>query len=89
MVLTLARLELAAGDPVAAERALDLIYLGRDGLFYRAEADELRAASAQARGDRETARRALQSMLSLWAGADAELQPRVASARAELARLGN
>ncbi len=56
-------------------------------LAYLAPAQLGRARAYVALGDRERGRRAYQRFLSLWSGADRELQPIVERARAELGRL--
>jgi len=87
MALTLAELNLAAGDADGAEQALSLFHLGRDGVLYAAQAEELAARVARARNDPPAERRALMNVVELWENADPELQPRVAAARARLAEL--
>lgn len=86
--LELARLAFAASDLPDAERhLLDLF----GGFFvrgpYLGEAFELRAQIAEQRGDSAAAIRAYRTFIEMWSDADAELQPRVAVARAALARL--
>jgi multidrug resistance efflux pump len=57
------------------------------GVVYRAEAEELLAQIAEQQGDTAGAMRAYGNFVDLWKDADPELQPRVAAARAALARL--
>jgi hypothetical protein len=84
--MELARLERRAGDLNPASRRLYDTFL-LYGLPYRAEAEELRAQIAEQQGDSAAAIRAYQNFTELWKDADPELQPRVAAARAALARL--
>lgn len=82
----LARLERRAGDlRAASQRLYDTFLLY--GLPWRGEAEELRAQIAEQQGDTTAAIRAYQDFVELWKDADAVLQPRVAAARAALARL--
>jgi len=84
----LARLDLAAGATRTAwQRAQDNLF--DSGIVsLRAESEELRGMIAERLGDREVAIRGYRNFVALWAQADPELQPRVAAARAALARLG-
>ena len=84
--LALARLERAAGDLDAAARRLDYARFP-NGVLERAEFEELRGQIAEQRGDTVAAIRAYGTFIGLWNDADPELQPRVAVARAALARL--
>lgn len=84
--LVAARLDRTAGDPDPAVRRLyDTV--GPIGIIWRAEAEELRGAIAEQRGDTAAATRGYRNFVDLWKDADGELQPRVAAARAALARL--
>ena len=86
--IELARLERAAGDlPVAAGR-LGFRSFATGVVPLRAEAEELLGQIAEQRGDTAGAVRAYGNFVDLWQDADPELQPRVAAARAALARLG-
>jgi hypothetical protein len=84
--IELARLERSAGDLGAASRRLHDTFL-LYGLPWRAQAEELRGQIAEQRGDTLAAIRAYRNFTELWKDADPELQPRVAAARAALARL--
>lgn len=82
-----ARLDRRAGDlEVAAHRLYETI--GSIGIIWRAEAEELRGQIAEQRGDTAAAIQGYRNFIDLWKDADPELQPRVAAARAVLARLG-
>ncbi len=85
--LLLARLELNAGRLEAAREATLDAYPALMGGSWIAEAEELRAEIAIREGRLAEARRALESFIAIWRRADPELQPRVAAARATLARL--
>ena len=86
--LELARLALAVGDLPDAERHLQDLFGGFFVRYpYLGEAFELRAKIAEQRADTTTAIRAYGAFIALWQDADAQLQPRVAAARAALARL--
>jgi tetratricopeptide (TPR) repeat protein/TolB-like protein len=85
-VLALAKLELRAGALESAARRLYDAFLP-EALPYRAEAEELRGQIAEQRGDTASAIRAYRNFVALWKDADPVLQPRVAAARAALARL--
>ena len=84
--MDLARLDRHAGDLASASRRLHDTFL-LYGLPYRADAEELRAQIADQQGDTAAAIRSYRNFLDLWQDADPELQPRVAAARAALARL--
>jgi multidrug resistance efflux pump len=84
--LALAQLERAAGDLDAASRRLDDARFPT-GLLERAEFEELRGQIAEQRTDTTGAIRAYRTFIDLWKDADSDLQPRVAAARAALARL--
>ena len=60
---------------------------GTLGMAFRADAEELRGRIAEQRGDTTAAIRGYRNLVDLWRDADPELQPRVAVARAALARL--
>ncbi len=85
--IALARLERAAGDPAAALQVLHFTSFATGLVVERAEAEELRGQIAEQRGDAAAAVRAYRNFIALWKDADPELQPRVAAARAALARL--
>ena len=57
------------------------------GPVFRADAEELRGQIAEQQGDTVAAIRAYRNFTDLWKDADPDLQPRVAAARAVLARL--
>jgi hypothetical protein len=76
-----------AGEPVLADTRLNLASFATGLVLERAEAEELRAQIAEQRGDSVTALRAYRNFIELWKDADPELQPRVAVARAAVARL--
>jgi hypothetical protein len=57
------------------------------GVVYRGDAEELLGQIAEQQGDTATAIRAHRNFVALWRDADPEVQPRVAAARAALARL--
>lgn len=84
--LALARLEYAAGDLEAALRHLEDMALPL-GTLERAEAEELRGQLQEKRGDTTAAVQAYRNFIALWQDADPELEPRVAAARAALARI--
>ena len=84
--LALARLEYASGDLDAALRHLEDLGFPL-GLLERAEAEELRGQIEEQRADTAAAVRAYRNFVALWQNADPELQPRVATASAALARL--
>ncbi|HSD33244.1 MAG TPA: hypothetical protein VLB49_15090 [Gemmatimonadales bacterium] len=87
LAVVTARLDRAAGEPeVAARRLYDTV--GPIGIIWRADAEELRGQIAEQRGDTTAAIRGYWNFIDLWKDADGELQPRVAAARAALARLG-
>ena len=81
-----ARLDRAAGD---LDLALGRLHetMATLGLPFRADAEELRGQIAEQRGDTAAAIRSYGNFVDLWKDADPELQPRVAAARAALARL--
>jgi len=85
--LELARIERAAGDLASAANRLSFASFATGLVVIRAEAEELRAQIAEQQGDTATAIRAYRNFVELWNDADPELQPRVAVARAALARL--
>jgi len=86
LAVILARLDRRAGDLELAERRL-YETVGPIGILFRADAEELRAQIAEQRGDTTAAIRAYWNFTELWKDADPELRPRVAAARAALARL--
>ena len=86
-MLTLARLEAAAGDTASALRRLAVANFFNGVMAMRAPIEEYRAQLALAHGDTATARQALRNFTGLWEHADPAFQPRVAAARAALARL--
>jgi tetratricopeptide (TPR) repeat protein len=84
--LALARLDLAAGElDVANHHVRDI--KGWIGVLERAEAEELRGQIEEQLGDTAAAVQAYRNFVGMWQDADPELQPRVAAARAALARL--
>ncbi|HMA45377.1 MAG TPA: hypothetical protein VKO86_15245 [Gemmatimonadales bacterium] len=85
--LVTARFDRAAGDLDAAARRLSET-VGSIGIIWRAEAEELRGEIAEQRGDTAAAIRGYRNFVALWEKADPALQPRVAAARAAVARLG-
>lgn len=85
--LTLARLELAAGDPASALRRTADLDPRVNALPFLTEGEELRARIFEQLGDTAAARSAWRNVIGLWDRSDAALQPRVAAARAALARL--
>ncbi|HEY6108637.1 MAG TPA: hypothetical protein VIV56_07015, partial [Gemmatimonadales bacterium] len=85
--LVTARFDRAGGDLEAAARRLSET-VGSIGIIWRAQAEELRGQIAEQRGDTTAAIRGYRNFIDLWKDADGELQPRVAAARAALARLG-
>jgi tetratricopeptide (TPR) repeat protein len=85
--LELARLERAAGNLATAARRLARRSFATGIVLMRADAEELLGQIAEQRGDTTTAIRAYRNFVALWADADPELQPRIAAARAALARL--
>jgi len=84
--LLAARLDLAAGDLEPAISRLSET-IASIGPIFRAEAEELRGVIAERRRDPAAVIRAYRNVMELWAEADPALQPRVAAARAALARL--
>ncbi len=86
LAITLARLDRRAGDLDLATRRL-FETVGPIGIMFRAEAEELRGQIAEQRGDMAAAIRGYRNFIDLWKNADPELQPRVAAARAAVARL--
>jgi hypothetical protein len=87
MAVTLAELDLVSGDPAAADRDLELLWLGRDGISYAARTEPLRWRIALARGDTATARRIIRQYLQFHGNADPEYQPQNDAARRLLATL--
>ena len=85
--IELARLERAAGDLPAAAGRLGFRSFATAIMPLRADAEELLGQIAEQQGDATTAIRAYRNFTDLWKDADPELQPRVAAARAALARL--
>lgn len=86
-IIELARLERAAGMPDAAMSHLRDINLFNGFILERAQAEELKGQLAEQQGDTATAIRSYRNFVGLWEHADPEFQPRVATARAALARL--
>lgn len=85
--LELARLERRRGDLDAATSRLSFGAFATTGVPQRADMEELRAQIAEQKSDTATAIRGWRNFIGLWQDADPELQPRVAAARAALARL--
>ncbi len=85
--LQLARMEAARGAPEAALRRLSEATFVNGLVFYRGDYEEVRARVLEQTGDRDGARTAWRNVIGLWEHADAPWQPRVAAARAQLARL--
>jgi tetratricopeptide (TPR) repeat protein len=83
----LAGLDRAAGDAYAARRRLADVYPEHEVLPFLGEAEEMRAQLSEQLGDTASARSSYRNVIALWEHADLELRPRVASARAALARL--
>jgi tetratricopeptide (TPR) repeat protein len=84
--LIAARLDVAQGQPALAGPRLSET-MATLGMAFRADAEELRGRIAEQRGDTAAAIRAYRDFTELWKDADPELQPRVAAARAALARM--
>ncbi|MEP7326904.1 MAG: hypothetical protein ABI836_13215 [Gemmatimonadota bacterium] len=83
--ILLAQLDLAADAPTAAlGRLHDTFWLG---FVYRAQAEEMRGQIYERMGDMARAIGGYRNFIKLWEHADPELQPRVAAARAAVARL--
>jgi hypothetical protein len=87
--LASAQLEAAAGRPASASLHLNDMYPWSESLLLLGPAEELRAQVSLALGDTTSAQRAFRNVVTLWSEADSLLQPRVAAARAALAKLGN
>jgi tetratricopeptide (TPR) repeat protein len=87
LALIAARFDRAGGDLEAAARRLSET-VGSIGIIWRAQAEELRGQIAEQRGDTAAAIRGYRNFIDLWKDADSALQPRVAAARAAVARLG-
>jgi ATP/maltotriose-dependent transcriptional regulator MalT len=85
--LKLAELEAARGDWAAARLNLADVSTADFYVPFIGDAEELRAKVALATGDTAAAKKALIKMIGVWENAEAVLQPRVAAARATLARL--
>jgi len=85
--LKLAELEAARGDYAAARLNLADVFPATFYVPFIGDAEELRAKVALATGDTSAAKVALKKMIGVWENADAVLQPRVAAARATLAKL--
>jgi tetratricopeptide (TPR) repeat protein len=86
LALVQSDLDRRAGDfAVAAQRLSETV--GPIGILFRARAEEDRGEIAEQRGDTAAAIRGYRNFIDLWTNADPELQPRVAAARAALARL--
>ena len=85
--VALARAELAAGDLADARHHLLLTSFATGITTERAGAEELLGQIAEQQHDTAAAIRAYRNFTELWKDADPELQPRVAAARAALARL--
>jgi tetratricopeptide (TPR) repeat protein/TolB-like protein len=86
LALITARFDRAGGDLDAAARRLSET-VGSIGIIWRAQAEELRGQIAEQRGDTAAAIRGYRNFIDLWKDADSALQPRVAAARAAIARL--
>ena len=89
LAMKLAELEAARGNYAAAR--LNMLDMEPANFYvpFLGDAEELRARIALATGDTLTAKTSLKKMIAVWENADAVLQPRVAAARATLARLDN
>jgi hypothetical protein len=85
--LKLAELEAARGDYVAARLNLADVFPANFYVPFIGDAEELRAKVALATGDTAAAKASLRKVIGVWENADAALQPRVAAARATLAKL--
>jgi tetratricopeptide (TPR) repeat protein len=85
--LKLAQLHAARGDYGAARLNLADVYPANYYAPFIGDAEELRARVALATGDTAAAKVSLRKVIGVWENADAVLQPRVAAARAMLARL--
>jgi tetratricopeptide (TPR) repeat protein len=86
--LKLGRLDLAAGAPRLAWQHSQEGFGVTSWPPITAEFEELRGMIAEQLANREGAIQGYRNFVTLWAQADPELQPRVAAARAALARLG-
>jgi hypothetical protein len=89
LALILAQLDAARGDFAVARLHLADVFPHNDYVPFIGDAEELRAKVALALGDTTGAKIALRKVISVWANADAPIQPRVAAARSTLARLEN
>ncbi len=88
MTLELARIEAARGATASALRLLADNSFANGLMYYRGDFEEMRARVYEQMGDRAGARAAWSNVIALWEGADPPWRPRVAAARAALARLG-
>ena len=86
--LVLAQLEAVHGSNAKAELYLADVYPLNHYVPFIGDAEELRARVALARADTVAAKTHLRNVIAVWGRADPPLQPRVAAARATLARLG-
>lgn len=86
-VYQLAQIQFARRDFAGAQRTLFDLRPVWDAIYYLAPGEELRAHVELALGDTTAARVALRNFVGLWDKADPPLQPRVAAARALLARI--
>jgi len=82
-----AQIEAARGNHARAKLLLADVYPMNDYVPFIGDAEELRASVALALADTATARTHLRNLTAVWANPDPPLQPRVAAARALLARL--
>ncbi|MDP3773473.1 MAG: hypothetical protein Q8Q85_04330 [Gemmatimonadales bacterium] len=89
LAVQLARLELAAGMLDAAKSRVDWATFVTGIVPWRADMEELRAQIAERQGDTATAVRAWRTVEALLRDSDPEVQPRVAAARAAIARLAH
>jgi TolB-like protein len=87
LALKLAELEAARGDFAAARLHLADVFPQNDYVPFIGDAEELRAKVALALADTVAAKTALRNVIAVWEKAEPHLQPRVAAARATLARL--
>lgn len=85
--LALAQLEAVHGSNAKAELYLADVYPLNHYVPFIGDAEELRARLALARADTVAAKTHLRNVIAVWDRADPPLQPRVAAARATLARL--
>jgi tetratricopeptide (TPR) repeat protein len=87
LALLHAQIEAARGNYSRARMLLADVYPINDYVPFIGDAEETRATVALALGDTAAAKVHLRKMIAVWDNADPPLQPRVAAARATLARL--